>query len=135
MINDHAWQSLFCRQLFVRPSTSELESHEPEFTIMCLNDFEAIPEIDEIPEAIRSSLRKKVKVNDVDRYLNLFDAHSFDFDILGFELDYHNHFHYGGLLIDTEFTEEQVKQFIKKYESIFDILADRYIKKIHCFEK
>ena len=46
VINDHAWQSLFCRQLFVRPSASELESHEPEFTIMCLNDFEAIPEID-----------------------------------------------------------------------------------------
>ena len=45
-INDHAWQSRFCRHLFVRPSASELESHEPEFTIMCLNDFEAIPEID-----------------------------------------------------------------------------------------
>ena len=89
----------------------------------------------ELPDAIRSSLRKKVNANDVDRYLNLFDAHSFDFDILGFELDYHNHFYYGGQLIDTEFTEEQVKQFLKKYESIFDILADRYIKKIHCFEK
>ena len=46
VINDHAWQSLFCRQLFVRPSASELESHEPEFTIMCLMDFVAIPEFD-----------------------------------------------------------------------------------------
>ena len=46
VINDHAWQSLFCRQLFVRPSSTELESHEPEFTIVCLNDFDAIPELD-----------------------------------------------------------------------------------------
>jgi len=46
VINDHAWQSLFCRQLFVKPSSVELENHEPEFTILCLNDFEAIPEID-----------------------------------------------------------------------------------------
>ena len=46
VINDHAWQSLFCRQLFVKPSAAELESHEPEFTIICLNDFDAIPEID-----------------------------------------------------------------------------------------
>jgi len=46
VINDHAWQSLFARQLFVKPSAAELEAHKPEFTVMCINDFEAIPEID-----------------------------------------------------------------------------------------
>jgi phosphoenolpyruvate carboxykinase (ATP) len=46
VITDHAWQNLFARQLFVRPSTEELESHQPEFTVMCINDFEAIPEVD-----------------------------------------------------------------------------------------
>ena len=46
VINDHAWQNLFVRQLFIRPSAAELESHEPEFTVMCINDFYAIPEVD-----------------------------------------------------------------------------------------
>ena len=46
VINDHSWQNLFARQLFVRPSKEELENHEPEFTVMCINDFEAIPEVD-----------------------------------------------------------------------------------------
>jgi phosphoenolpyruvate carboxykinase (ATP) len=46
VINDHAWQNLFARQLFVRPSSVELESHEPEFTVMCINGFEAISEVD-----------------------------------------------------------------------------------------
>lgn len=46
VINDHAWQNLFARQLFIRPSSSELESHKPEFTILCLNEFESVPEID-----------------------------------------------------------------------------------------
>jgi phosphoenolpyruvate carboxykinase (ATP) len=46
VINDHSWQSLFARQLFVRPSATELENHEPEFTVLCINDFEAIPEVD-----------------------------------------------------------------------------------------
>lgn len=46
VINDHAWQNVFARQLFVRPSSTELENHEPEFTLMCINDFEAIPEVD-----------------------------------------------------------------------------------------
>lgn len=39
VINDHAWQSLFARQLFIRPTEAELASHKPEFTVMCLNDF------------------------------------------------------------------------------------------------
>lgn len=43
VINDRAWQNLFARQLFVRPSDDELESHEPDFTIMCINDFASDP--------------------------------------------------------------------------------------------
>ena len=46
VITDHAWQSLFVHQLFIRPSATELESHEPGLTVMCINDFEAIPEVD-----------------------------------------------------------------------------------------
>jgi len=46
VINDHAWQNLFARQLFIRPSTEELENHTPEFTVMCINEFESIPDID-----------------------------------------------------------------------------------------
>lgn len=43
VVNDRAWQSLFARQLFIRPTDTELESHTPEFTVMCLNDFVADP--------------------------------------------------------------------------------------------
>lgn len=46
VITDHAWQNLFARQLFIRPSAAELDGHSPEFTVMCINDFEAIPEVD-----------------------------------------------------------------------------------------
>ena len=46
VINDHAWQNLFANRLFIRPSSLELENHEPEFTLICINDFNAIPEVD-----------------------------------------------------------------------------------------
>lgn len=46
IITDHAWQSLFVRQLFIRPTPEELESHKPEYTMISLNDFKAMPEID-----------------------------------------------------------------------------------------
>jgi phosphoenolpyruvate carboxykinase (ATP) len=46
VINDHAWQNLFARQLFIRPSKEDLENHEPEFTVMCINDFHVVPTSD-----------------------------------------------------------------------------------------
>jgi len=46
IINDHAWQNLFARQLFIRPTEDELKSHIPEFTILCINNFNAIPKND-----------------------------------------------------------------------------------------
>ena len=46
IINDHVWQSMFSSNLFIRPTTEELEKHEPEFTILCINDFLADPETD-----------------------------------------------------------------------------------------
>jgi len=46
VINDHVWQSLFARNLFIRPTNEELENHTPEFTILCINNFEAVPAVD-----------------------------------------------------------------------------------------
>ena len=46
VITDHVWQNLFVRQLFIRPSAAELESHKPEYVLLALNEFKAIPEVD-----------------------------------------------------------------------------------------
>ena len=46
VINDHVWQNLFGHNLFIQPTKEELENHEPEFTILCINDFKSVPEID-----------------------------------------------------------------------------------------
>ena len=45
-ITDHAWQSLFSSRLFVRPADDELENHEPEFTVLSLNDYKIVPKVD-----------------------------------------------------------------------------------------
>ena len=46
VINDHVWQNMFSSNLFIRPTDEELQKHEPEFTILCINDFLADPEVD-----------------------------------------------------------------------------------------
>jgi phosphoenolpyruvate carboxykinase (ATP) len=46
VINEFAWQDLFVRALFVRPSNEELKNYRPEFTIVCAPGFLADPQRD-----------------------------------------------------------------------------------------
>ena len=106
-----------------------------DFNYSILPSVHQLKSIDELPTAIRQSLRKKVNANDVAKYLNILEANSIDFDMIGFDLDCHNYFYYGGSLLDVEIPAEKVQQFIKKHELSFDVVADEFIKKINFFEK
>jgi phosphoenolpyruvate carboxykinase (ATP) len=46
VINNHAWQNLFVRAMFIRPNNDELQSHQPEFTVLGVPDFLADPQRD-----------------------------------------------------------------------------------------
>ncbi len=46
IVNTQAWQNMFCYNMFLRPSKKELESFAPNFTILCVPEFLADPEVD-----------------------------------------------------------------------------------------
>ncbi|MDN5205286.1 phosphoenolpyruvate carboxykinase (ATP) [Fulvivirgaceae bacterium BMA10] len=46
VVNTHAWQNLFCYNMFLRPQQYKLESFAPNFTIICAPDFKADPSVD-----------------------------------------------------------------------------------------
>src|SRR5215204_1912323 len=46
VITDKAWHNLFATQIFIRPTSREIESHEPEFTLLSINDFKALPNLE-----------------------------------------------------------------------------------------
>jgi len=48
VINEYAYQNLFCHQLFIVPTEEELKNHEPGFTVICAPGFKADPEIDKV---------------------------------------------------------------------------------------
>ena len=106
-----------------------------DFSYSILPSVYKLQSIEELPAAIRSSLRTKVNSSDVDKFLNLLEANSIDFDLGEFSSDCLKYFYHDGNLLNVEISEEKVKQFIKKYESSFDMLADEYVNKIHKFEK
>lgn len=49
IVNEFAWQNLFVRNLFIRPTEEELKNHDPEFTVICAPGFKAVPAIDQTP--------------------------------------------------------------------------------------
>lgn len=47
IITEHAWHSLFARNMFILPETAEeYRRHVPEFTILCAPSFKGFPPID-----------------------------------------------------------------------------------------
>lgn len=48
LVSNSAWHSLFARNMFLRPTPSELKEFVPDFTIIHLPFFEANPEIDKL---------------------------------------------------------------------------------------
>ncbi len=50
IITETAWHSLFARNMFIKPATSEAyRRHIPEFTVICVPSFKAFPQIDGTP--------------------------------------------------------------------------------------
>ena len=46
IITEHAWQSLFARNMFVTATPEELEQHTPQYTVIAAPNFHAVPAID-----------------------------------------------------------------------------------------
>ena len=46
VFTDNAWHNIFASQIFIRPTTEDLNNHKPEFTLFFVNDFASLPEID-----------------------------------------------------------------------------------------
>ncbi|MDF2961232.1 MAG: phosphoenolpyruvate carboxykinase [Paenibacillus sp.] len=46
IVNEYAWHNLFVKQLFIRPTLEELQTHSAEFTVIALPGLKADPEVD-----------------------------------------------------------------------------------------
>jgi phosphoenolpyruvate carboxykinase (ATP) len=46
VITDRAWHNLFATQIFIKPLKEELSNFKPDFTLLSINDFASIPELE-----------------------------------------------------------------------------------------
>ena len=90
-----------------------------------------IKAIDELPYMIKTSLKKEVKISDLNHYINLIEENSFELDYDSIDSDFKHNFHYGGFLVDTEIPIEKMRLFLERHSAVFDKIAAQCIKKIH----
>lgn len=107
-------------------------------------DYKLLPSVhklnflEELSSVIKNSLEKReFDVSALEKYVQMINQNSFDFDYLGFELEYHRWFYYGGQLLDVDIPIQKMKLFLEEQKPILEKLAAEYIKKIeqHKMEK
>ena len=86
--------------------------------------------LEELPNAIRESLKKEVKLSDVNDFINLLDRNSFPFNNTELSIKINDEFFYDGYLFDTEIDNKKAEEFLKKNHEYFEVLAMEYMKKI-----
>ncbi len=86
--------------------------------------------LEDLPNAIRLSINKKVSSTDLDKYVTVLEENSFDFDWMDFILRSYGEFFYGGNLVDVNIEQSQMQHFLEQERDILDKLANEHIKKI-----
>ena len=86
--------------------------------------------LEDLPNAIRESLKKEVKLSDVNDFINQLDRNSFPFNNTELSIKINDEFFYDGYLFDTEIDNKKAKEFLRKNHEYFEVLATEYMKKI-----
>ena len=84
----------------------------------------------ELPDAIKKSLKKKVNISDLNNYVNLIESNSFETDLFGTSAYFDNLFHYGGFFVNVDIPVQKMKCYLDTTNEIYEKVAIQFAKKI-----
>ena len=84
----------------------------------------------ELPDAIKKSLKKKVNISDLNNYVNLIESNSFETDLFGIFAYFDNLFHYGGFFVNVDIPIQKMKYYLDATNEIWEKVAVQFVKKI-----
>ena len=93
-----------------------------------------VDSIHELSSKIKQSLSTKIESSSLDKFLQILEKDSIDFDLYGFMTKMHKHFYFGGNLTDVEITSFSMNTFLEQIRKELEYLADAHIQKIDNFE-
>jgi len=86
--------------------------------------------LNELPNVIRTALKQKVNLKELNEYVTSLEKHSFNFDYVNYTLEEANWFRYGGNYADAIISNKKMNDFLLKNKKILDDLAAEYMHKI-----
>ena len=89
-----------------------------------------IDKIEELPQKIKSLLRSKVNISELNNYIDLVERNSFEVDMSSLYLNFSKHFSKDYNPAKSSISELQMKTFIEKNSKSFKILAQEHVKRI-----
>ena len=96
-----------------------------------LPSVQTITNIEELPEAIVTSLQRKVNLYDVNKYLDYMNKISFDYDHTDFTSEFSKKFNFQvGYLHKVKINPDEMSSFLKEYDAMFELVSEEFIKKI-----
>ena len=106
-----------------------------EMDYSMLPSVEFVQDVHELHDKIKNSLKKIISSDDLDKFMQLYEKNSFEFDYIGFISKYQTKFYYNGNLLNAEIEENDMKKFLDDNQNILKHLTDEHIKKIDRFHE
>ena len=100
-----------------------------------LPSVEFVQDVHELSNKIKESLEKEVKADDLDRFIQIYEKNSFEFDYMDFVTKYHESFYFNGNLLDTKINENDMRLFLQENENILKKVTNEHIEKIKKFNR
>ena len=107
-----------------------------DFGYPLIPSIKILEKIDELPIAIRDSLKKNVKVSDLTNFINFIEENTVILDFTHYSYDIAHTFNYNiGYLNKPKFEISELENLFKKFNDMFEVLSKQFILKINQHQK
>ena len=124
--------------------TSSLEAtfyEKPSIVLVEDWGYSLIPSIrilnnlDELPKSIIESLKMKVKITDLGKFIDFIEKNSFELDFIHYQHEIAHRFNYNvGYMKKPEFKLNDLKKLFNEFDELIDTLGNEFIKKMQKLE-
>jgi hypothetical protein len=91
--------------------------------------------LEELPLIMKNALASKVKINDLNQFVNILFKNSFELDFYGIMAPMVKQFFYDGFTTDVYIPNDDLKKFLDSKKNLIDIWGSELIKKIEEHKK
>jgi hypothetical protein len=93
-----------------------------------------IKNMNKLPEIIKLALKDEVNLDELQKFMNIIDHNSFEYDINKMNLEIDSLFHFDGFLKDSKIDTKTMSTFLNDNKEIFLTLANEHKKKIMIYK-